>query len=720
MHTHNLFSPIIVAILIFTAISKPCYGQVNQQYNVCNQTYSCGSNIHNMRYPFWGDGRPQYCGHPQFQLKCQNTEYPTVTINDRSFQVLGINQSSHVMTIARIDLWDSYCTQNLSNISLDGNFFWYSQAVRDLFMFYDCTQNNFTRGLSNNFTCTNLGSDGGKSLGFYADESLLRALLLGNVTKFEGVLCRVSVEVPVLRVALDELSSKSLSLQEALNQGFEVVYYAENAACLGCEESGGICGSDSSSLVFVCHCQDHTHPRNCRNDGYRKLIKKLLEMNYTGVLRKGFVLQWSEANCNDYTQSGGCYGYNNNEFLCFCPDRPHFKTYDDDIINVRRKLLIGFGTAGITIIVMSLIFIIYHFRYKKRCATSSWVTRKTFLHRSSMKDLEKAGTYLNVQVFSYSELEKATSNFDSKTELGDGGFGTVYQGKLRDGRIVAVKRLYEHNFKRVEQFMNEVEILTRLRHQNLVSLYGCTTHHCRELLLVYEYIPNGTVADHLHGERGKPGSLCWTTRMSIAVETASALAYLHASDVIHRDVKTNNILLDNNFCVKVADFGLSRLFPNDVTHVSTAPQGTPGYVDPQYHECYQLTDKSDVYSLGVVLVELISSKPAVDISRHRHEINLSTMAINKIQNHALHELVDPRLGFDSDYEVRKMITKVAELAFQCLQNESDSRPSMENVLEVLKGIQSEDCAMKNAEVVDIHEDDVVLLTSKSPTLSPSR
>ncbi|KAL7223300.1 hypothetical protein ACSBR1_024873 [Camellia fascicularis] len=661
MHTHNLFSPIIVAILIFTAISKPCYGQVHQQYNVCNQTYSCGSNIHNMRYPFWGDGRPQYCGHPQFQLKCQNTEYPTVTINDRSFQVLGINQSSHVMTIARIDLWDSYCTQNLSNISLDGNFFWYSQAVRDLFMFYDCTQNNFTRILSNNFTCTNLGSDGGKSSGFYADESLLRALLLGNVTKFEGVLCRVSVEVPVLRVALDELSSKSLSLQEALNQGFEVVYYAENAACLGCEESGGICGSDSSSLEFVCRCRDHTHPRNCRNDAQK--------------------------------------GRNRVYSLCFHA---------------------GFGTVGITVIVMSLIFIIYHFRYKKRCATSSWVSRKTFLHRSSTKDLEKVGTYLNVQVFSYSELEKATSNFDSKTELGDGGFGTVYQGKLRDGRIVAVKRLYEHNFKRVEQFMNEVEILTRLRHQNLVSLYGCTTHHCRELLLVYEYIPNGTVADHLHGERGKPGSLCWTTRMSIAIETASALAYLHASDVIHRDVKTNNILLDNNFCVKVADFGLSRLFPNDVTHVSTAPQGTPGYVDPQYHECYQLTDKSDVYSFGVVLVELISSKPAVDISRHRHEINLSTMAINKIQNHALHELVDPCLGFDSDYEVRKMITKVAELAFQCLQNASDSRPSMENVLEVLKGIQSEDCAMKNAEVVDIREDDVVLLTSKSLTLSPSR
>lgn len=239
----------------------------------------------------------------------------------------------------------------------------------------------------------------------------------------------------------------------------------------------------------------------------------------------------------------------------------------------------------------------------------------------------------------------------------------------------------------MQQFINEIEILTRLRHQNLVSLYGCTSRRSRELLLVYEYIPNGTVADHLQGKRSAEGSLTWPIRMNIAVETASALAYLHASDVIHRDVKTNNILLDNNFRVKVADFGLSRLFPNDVTHISTAPQGTHGYVDPEYHECYQLTDKSDVYSFGVVLIELISSMPAVDINRKKHDINLANFAINRIQRCAFDELIDPSLGFAQDTLVERMTISVAKLAFGCLQLDKDIRPTMNEVLDILRKIQ---------------------------------
>lgn len=261
-------------------------------------------------------------------------------------------------------------------------------------------------------------------------------------------------------------------------------------------------------------------------------------------------------------------------------------------------------------------------------------------------------------------------------------------GKLQDGREVAIKRLYEQNCRRVEQFMNEIEILTSLRHPNLVCLYGCTSRRSRELLLVYEYVSNGTVADHLHGQKADVAPLPWPTRMRIAVETATALAYLHKSDIIHRDVKTDNILLDENYHVKVADFGLSRLFPNNASHISTVPGGTPGYIDPEYHACYQVTDKSDVYSFGVVLAELISSMPAVDIGRRTDEINLANLALTRIQRGAFHELADPSLGYNLDAEVTEMVTSVAEMAFRCLQLEKEMRPSMAEVLTFLKDISN--------------------------------
>ncbi|KAG8387980.1 hypothetical protein BUALT_Bualt02G0077500 [Buddleja alternifolia] len=419
-------------------------------------------------------------------------------------------------------------------------------------------------------------------------------------------------------------------------------------------------------------------------------IKKLLKMNYTDILNKGFVLQWNKGG-RDCT-SNSCQRTGNT-------------------LNLGLKIGIGVGAAAVSAFTMCLLFAIHHHWHKKHSASSSFLSHGgSSPYPSLAKDLEKAG----IHVFNYHELEVATDNFDPKKELGDGGYGVVYKGKLQDGRVVAVKRLYENHYKRVEQFMNEVEILTRLRHQNLVCLYGCTSRYCRELLLVYEYIPNGTLADHLHGTRAKPRSLSWITRLNIAIETATALAYLHASDVIHRDIKSSNILLDNNFTVKVADFGLSRLLPTDVTHVTTAPQGTPGYVDPEYHEFYQLTEKSDVYSFGVVLVELISSKLAVDITRQRDEINLSTMAINKIQSHGLHELVDPHLGFESDYKVRRMMVAVAELAFQCLQNGRDMRPCMGEVLIVLQEIQSKDYNTTNVDVMDVPEHDILHLKSNSP------
>ncbi|KAA3455761.1 LEAF RUST 10 DISEASE-RESISTANCE LOCUS RECEPTOR-LIKE PROTEIN KINASE-like 1.2 isoform X2 [Gossypium australe] len=641
MDTHLFFFILIVLPV--------AYSDDHDLFLECNQTFNCGT-IQGIGYPFWSPTlRPSYCGHHGFELICQQNQSPVITINTQRFHVLDITHPP-LMTIAPVDTWEDPCPQQFHNISLNHNLFDFAATIRNLTIFYGCPLEDDIP-FQNRFNCGSTTSNG-NTYAYYLDESLSR------IHRSELTDCDTSIIVPVNQSEFDEPWNETDNIVGAWNKGFEVMYQKDMISCLACRNSGGVCGSNSSSLDFLCFCPDHPCSKSCVLSG-----------------RSGF--------------------------------------------NLAKKLAIGFGAAAGGIIISAIAFYFW-FRHRrgKEFFKSSYAWSKSFSDRSFMMDPEKVKSLAGVHLFTYKELGEATNNFDSNKELGDGGFGTVYYGKLRDGRAVAIKRLYENNYKRVEQFMNEVWILTKLHHRNLVSLYGCTSRHSRELLLVYEYVSNGTVADHLHGQRAKPGALSWSIRLDIAIETADALSYLHASKTIHRDVKTNNILLDNNFTVKVADFGLSRLFPTDVTHVSTSPQGTPGYVDPEYHQCYQLTEKSDVFSFGVVLVELISSKPAVDITRHRHEINLSNMAINKIQNRALHELVDPSLGFESDYKVRKMITGVAEVAFQCLQNEKEMRPTMAQVLEALKGIQNEDYNKAKAEEMDISADDVGLLKSRPLPHSP--
>uniref|UniRef100_A0A3N7ESQ1 non-specific serine/threonine protein kinase n=1 Tax=Populus trichocarpa TaxID=3694 RepID=A0A3N7ESQ1_POPTR len=496
--------------------------------------------------------------------------------------------------------------------------------------------------------------------------------------------CDNSVKVQVRQSALEPIigNATEAKLLGALNQGFGLVWNANDTLCDTCNSSGGQCGYDQTTKAFACYCADRPRDFNCLPSPPSQSTK---ETSNPDSLKIGLSI------------AGTVVGV----FLgCWIMT----------IIQLKRRKAALLKSKDLPIAATPS---------SKGLATSTNLSQTTPSLTPSKSDIDKGSTYFGVRVFSYNELEEATNCFDSSKELGDGGFGTVYYGVLRDGRVVAVKRLYESNMRRAEQFMNEIEILAHLRHKNLVELYGCTSRHSRELLLVYEYMPNGTVADHLHGRQSNSGLLTWPVRLSIAIETASALAYLHASDVIHRDVKTNNILLDNDFHVKVADFGLSRLFPTDVTHVSTAPQGTPGYVDPEYYQCYQLTDKSDVYSFGVVLIELISALEAVDTNRHRHDINLSIMAVKKIQNQALNELVDPFLGFDKDFVVRKMVTSVAELAFRCLQQQREMRPTMEEVLEILRRIEKENYGAEKADVLDIREDDVGLLKHPPPPLQLS-
>lgn len=306
---------------------------------------------------------------------------------------------------------------------------------------------------------------------------------------------------------------------------------------------------------------------------------------------------------------------------------------------------------------------------------------------SAKRLLSEAAGNSSVTLYPYKEIERATNGFSEKQRLGTGAFGTVYAGRLHEDEWVAVKRIKYRDHNSIDQVMNEIKLLSSVSHPNLVRLLGCCIEEGQQIL-VYEFMPNGTLSQHLQRERGN--GLPWTTRLTIAAETSRAIAYLHSSvhpPIYHRDIKSSNILLDHGFKSKVADFGLSRLGMTEISHVSTAPQGTPGYVDPQYHQNFYLSDKSDVYSFGVVLVEIITALKVVDFTRPQSEVNLAALAIDRIGRNSVDELIDPFLEPHRDAWTLYSIHKVAELAFRCLAFHSDMRPSMTEVAEELESIR---------------------------------
>ena len=292
------------------------------------------------------------------------------------------------------------------------------------------------------------------------------------------------------------------------------------------------------------------------------------------------------------------------------------------------------------------------------------------------------------RMFHLKEMKKATNNFSKERVLGSGGFGEVYKGELQDGTVVAVKSARVGNIKSIEQVLNEVGILSQVNHKNLVRLLGCCVEG-EQPLMIYEYISNGTLHDHLHGKFST--FLDWKTRLTIALQTAEALAYLHYAaytPIYHRDVKSTNILLDDEFNAKVADFGLSRLAHPGLSHVSTCAQGTLGYLDPEYYRTYQLTDKSDVYSYGVVLLELLTSQKVIDFSRDQDDVNLATYVINRVNNGASMEVVDQQLlGNELPGDTLLASIKLfLEIALSCLREKKGNRPGMKDVVQELQCI----------------------------------
>ncbi|KAH9739298.1 LEAF RUST 10 DISEASE-RESISTANCE LOCUS RECEPTOR-LIKE PROTEIN KINASE-like 2.1 [Citrus sinensis] len=623
--------------IIFVRVPTPVSADYEEHKN-CSAPFRC-ANRDDIGYPFWGGNRPEYCGYPGFELNCEE-DVPEINILNITYKVLKFDNAKRIITVAREDYWDQYCPSNLVDTALNFSLFDYVHATDNLTLYYSCPP-NLMNGMSvlslldrYEFRCNSDESNAADNYFYSWDvNSVFNKTFTDAVKAYFGS-CAKSVLLPLQQPTVESLvkNPASANLTRALQEGFGLQWFPNENLCEKCEQSKGECGYSARTGQFNCYCPDKAYPDSCP------------------------------------PQEGSFF-------------------------NKRKKTSFGIGAGVVGIIVILVILLLVglrHIRKKKTENDQNVFGFGRFRKKKTENENAEAAFIRNYvslapKRYNYSDVKRMTNSFSNK--LGQGGFGSVYKGKLPDGRLVAVKVL-KNSKVNGEEFINEVASMSRTSHVNVVSFLGFC-YEKKKRALIYEFMPNGSLDQFIYDEESSNinRKLEWRTMCQIAVGIARGLEYLHRGcniRIVHFDIKPHNILLGEDFCPKISDFGLAKLSEKKESFISMlGARGTIGYIAPEVF-CRNfggVSHKSDVYSYGMMILEMV-------VGRKNAEVKVSLSSEIYFPN-SIYKHIEPGNEFQLagvvTEEEKEMAKKMILVSLWCIQTNPSDRPSMHKVLEMLEG-----------------------------------
>ncbi|KAL9244121.1 hypothetical protein vseg_017929 [Gypsophila vaccaria] len=608
--SNNFLKYIIIVVVVQIINDIPTsLSRHSEEYSTCSKTFSCG-NMTGLGYPFYSLDRPEYCGHPGFELlNCdQHTQKVKIMIMSQTFYVFGINQTSSTMTVARQDLLDGFgCPLTLVNITMDFSKFQYTSSDANVSLVYGECNVNCT-----SFSCP-MGGKKPLPICFMTQKMMQKA----NMSQ---AMCPNRLFLPVHVTDVVAMDDAGRYLPQGAWNGFELKWIADDVLCRKCLGSGGRCGHDFKANKFFCFCSDES---KCPFSGST--------MN-TGRRIAGIGL------------------------------------------TKLVVLLACLSASGVCTLIILIIF------FKRRYPSRDRLSRRE--RRVNVEAFLRGHGSSGPKRYTYNDLKKITNGF--KDKLGEGGYGSVYKGALQNGKLVAVKMLHKSK-EDPEEFINEVASIGNTNHVNVVKLFGfCYEGHKRAL--VFEFMINGSLEKFLYtGENSH--SLGWATLFDISVGVARGLEYLHRGcniRILHFDIKPHNILLDENFCPKISDFGLAKSCPQKDSIISMSEaRGTIGYIAPEVFlkSFGGVSYKSDVYSYGMLVLEMVGCRRKVDV--------VGEVSSEQSFPQWIYEQLE--VGEESEQEMvaineeMEMQRKMIVVSLWCVKTNPSSRPTMSEVVEMLEG-----------------------------------